>query len=140
MPEIWHAPNFLLVIFLGYLMTPEQAVPFGVALSLEENKISDTRKSQNHAVQKSSVESINQIESNVAQSASSDIASNKTETAKTFEAPYPFTADELWENILKVVDLPEGYATKEQVENIFGVTLKLNEEARSKPKCNNYGR
>lgn len=46
----------------------------------------------------------------------------------TYKAPYPFTVDELWEKILKVAEQPEGYVTKEQVENIFGTKTKLNEE------------
>lgn len=46
----------------------------------------------------------------------------------TYKAPYPFTADELWEKILKVADQPEGYVTKEQVSGIFDVTMNLDEE------------
>ncbi len=41
-----------------------------------------------------------------------------------FEAPYPFTAQELWQKILKVVELPEGYVTRQQVESIFDVRLQ----------------
>ena len=44
------------------------------------------------------------------------------------EAPYPFTADELWEKLLKLIKLPDGYVAKEQVESVFGVTLNLDEE------------
>ena len=46
----------------------------------------------------------------------------------TYKAPYPFTADELWEKVLKVADQPEGYVTKEQVSGIFDVTMNLDEE------------
>lgn len=46
----------------------------------------------------------------------------------SYTAPYPFTADELWEKILKVADQPGGYVTKEQVDKIFGTNMKLNEE------------
>jgi hypothetical protein len=46
----------------------------------------------------------------------------------SYTAPYPFTADELWEKLLKAADKPEGYVTKAQAENIFGTTMKLNEE------------
>ena len=44
---------------------------------------------------------------------------------QTFEAPYPFTPDELWQKLLKVVELPEGHVTKQQVESIFDVRLQL---------------
>lgn len=44
---------------------------------------------------------------------------------QSYEAPYPFTSDELWQKILKVVELPEGYVTKQQVESIFDVRLQL---------------
>jgi len=46
----------------------------------------------------------------------------------SYTAPYPFTADELWEKILKLADQPEGYVTKDQVDKIFGTNMKLNEE------------
>ena len=45
-----------------------------------------------------------------------------------YSAPYPFTADELWEKILKVADQPNGYVLKDQVDEIFGTKMKLNEE------------
>jgi len=41
-----------------------------------------------------------------------------------FEAPYPFTAQELWQKILKVVELPQGYVSRQQVESIFDVRLQ----------------
>jgi hypothetical protein len=44
-----------------------------------------------------------------------------------YTAPYPFTADELWEKMLKVAGQREGYVTKDQVNKIFGTNLKLNE-------------
>ncbi len=43
--------------------------------------------------------------------------------------PYPFTAEELWQKILKVVAMPEGHVTRAQVERIFGVQLVLQEKA-----------
>lgn len=46
----------------------------------------------------------------------------------SYKAPYPFTADELWEKLLKVAELPGGYVTKEQVGAIFEVTMKPNVE------------
>lgn len=46
----------------------------------------------------------------------------------TYKAPYPFRADELWEKILKVAEQPEGYVTKEQVSDIFDVTMNLDQE------------
>jgi len=46
----------------------------------------------------------------------------------SYGAPYPFTADELWEKILKVADRPEGYVTKDQVDKIFGTDMMPNEE------------
>lgn len=46
----------------------------------------------------------------------------------SYTAPYPFTADELWEKILKVADQPDGYVKKELVDKIFATTMKLNEE------------
>ena len=46
----------------------------------------------------------------------------------SYKAPYPFTADELWEKLLKVAEKPGGYVTKEQVDAIFGVTMQPNEE------------
>ncbi len=46
----------------------------------------------------------------------------------SYKAPYPFTADEFWERLLKVAEKPEGYVTKEQVDAIFGVTMQPNEE------------
>jgi hypothetical protein len=63
------------------------------------------------------------------ESNSNQVPPDKKEKSETsYQAPYPFTADELWEKILKVAEQPNGYITKEQVENIFGVTMNLNEE------------
>ena len=47
---------------------------------------------------------------------------------ENYKTPYPFTADELWGKLLQVVELPDGHVTKENVESIFGVTLKLDED------------
>jgi hypothetical protein len=52
-------------------------------------------------------------------------ATNSTPTS--FAAPYPFTAEELWQNMLKIIALPEGYVTKADVEKIFKVQLRLSE-------------
>jgi hypothetical protein len=52
----------------------------------------------------------------------------KEQQAVSYTAPYPFTANELWEKILKVADQPEGYVTKDQVDKIFGTKMELNEE------------
>jgi hypothetical protein len=46
----------------------------------------------------------------------------------TYKAPYPFTANELWEKLLKIAEQPEGYVTKEQVSGIFDVTMNPDEE------------
>lgn len=40
-----------------------------------------------------------------------------------FDLPFPFTADELTEKLLKVLDSPEGFISKEQVETIFNMSL-----------------
>jgi hypothetical protein len=40
-----------------------------------------------------------------------------------FNAPYPFTAQQLWANILKVTALPDGKLTQTEIENAFGTTL-----------------
>ena len=52
-----------------------------------------------------------------------DTAAQEPNVRPHFHGPYPFSADELMEKILEVAKLPEGYVTKEQVENIFGVKL-----------------
>ena len=60
---------------------------------------------------------------------SKQISQDKTALpATSYAAPYPFTADELWEKILKVAEQPEGYVTRDQVDKIFGTSMKLNEE------------
>ncbi len=62
---------------------------------------------------------------------SPDISGEKTMTdtqKQTIQTSQQFTADELWEKLLKVVELPNGYVAREQVENIFGVTLTLDEQ------------
>lgn len=65
----------------------------------------------------------------VPESNSNQSASDKKEpSGSSYQAPYPFTVDELWGEILQVAGQPNGYVTKEQVENIFGVTMKLDEE------------
>lgn len=43
-------------------------------------------------------------------------------------SPDPHTVVELLEKLLKVMELPNGHVTKQQVESIFGVTLTLDEE------------
>jgi uncharacterized membrane protein YhaH (DUF805 family) len=40
-----------------------------------------------------------------------------------YHAPYPFTADQLWDNILKITALPNGKFNKTDVEQALGVTL-----------------
>lgn len=40
-----------------------------------------------------------------------------------FDAPYPFTANEFAEKLLKVLNSPDGFISKEQVEAIFNVSL-----------------
>jgi hypothetical protein len=63
------------------------------------------------------------------ESNSNQVSSDRNEQLEvSYKAPYSFTADELWGKILKVAERPDGYVTKEQVENIFGVTMKLDEE------------
>jgi len=47
----------------------------------------------------------------------------KTISSK-YQAPYPFTAQELWTKILKVTALPDGDLGKSQIEDSFGVMLK----------------
>ena len=73
----------------------------------------------------------------IAANAASDNNSSQPSTGKdttpalSYQAPYPFTADQLWEKFLKVAGQPErvaGYVTKEQIDAIFGVTMKPNEE------------
>ncbi len=49
--------------------------------------------------------------------------------ARKYGPPYPFTAEELWQKILKVAALPEGHVTREQVERIFGIKLPLDADA-----------
>ncbi|MDD2686400.1 MAG: hypothetical protein PHY62_09605 [Gallionella sp.] len=69
---------------------------------------------------------------------SPDISGEKTMTdtqKQTIQTSQQFTADELWEKLLKVVELPNGYVTKEQLESIFGVKLNLEEK---KPYPNSY--
>lgn len=100
--------------------------------------MSDTLKPQFHTVKKTNAAGVNQIASNMAQAASSDTSIKEVKPAQSFEAPYPFTADELWQKILKVVDLPEGYVTKVQVENIFGVKLTLDAEVLKKYHSKSY--
>jgi hypothetical protein len=56
------------------------------------------------------------------------LSDNKQPPEISYKAPYPFTAGELWEKLLKVAEQPEGYVTKQQAENIFGTAMKLNEE------------
>ncbi len=51
---------------------------------------------------------------------------------------YPFTADELWEKMLKVVAMPDGHVTSEQVEQIFGMKLKLMEKANELDRSKMY--
>jgi hypothetical protein len=59
---------------------------------------------------------------------SNQASSDKKQPSEiSYKAPYPFTADELWEKLLKVAEQPEGYVTKQQSENIFGTAMKLNE-------------
>lgn len=57
-----------------------------------------------------------------------DIQAQRKQPETDYQASYPFTADELWGKLLKLVDLPDGHVTKELVESIFGVTLMLDEE------------
>lgn len=49
-------------------------------------------------------------------------------TPAKFEAPYPFTPEELWQNMLKIIALPEGYVTNTDVDNAFNIQLKFDEE------------
>ena len=44
-------------------------------------------------------------------------------TMSLYQAPYPFTADELRAKLLKVVEMSKDSVRKEQVERIFGITL-----------------
>ncbi|MDE2420229.1 MAG: DUF805 domain-containing protein [Gammaproteobacteria bacterium] len=41
-----------------------------------------------------------------------------------YNAPYPFTAQQLWSNILKVTALPNGNLNQTLIENSFGTTLQ----------------
>ncbi len=45
-------------------------------------------------------------------------------STRKYVPPYPFTSDELWQKILKVAALPDGYVTHADVERIFGIRLK----------------
>lgn len=52
-----------------------------------------------------------------------------------FDAPYPFTANEFAEKLLKVLDSPDGFISKEQVEAIFNLSLpELDRSNRIVPK------
>jgi hypothetical protein len=128
----------LVMTLLGSIMLPAQAASSGLPVSLGEKNMSDTPKSKHEADQKAATTGKSQIASNIVQAASDDTTAKDAKPAQSFEAPYPFTAEELWEKILKVVDLPEGYVTREQVENIFGVKLKLNEEVLKKYHYKSY--
>lgn len=58
--------------------------------------------------------------------------------ARNFKAPYPFTADELWKKILRVIAMPDGHVTRGQVEQIFGMKLALQEKATERNRFSIY--
>lgn len=43
-----------------------------------------------------------------------------------YKPPYPFSADELWARILKVISSPKAHVSTAQVENIFNISLPQN--------------
>ncbi len=45
------------------------------------------------------------------------------EQKTTYHAPYPFTADELWESILKITASPNDNIKKDHIEKIFNTSL-----------------
>jgi hypothetical protein len=61
------------------------------------------------------------ILSSVAWSAESEVIA--TIPKSKYRAPYPFTADAIWNDFLKLAVSPDGYVTKEQVESAYGVKL-----------------
>lgn len=118
-----HRRIFLLILF-GLLLTnmllPMDAHAFDSSSYSGDKTMSDTLK---QADQKTPI--VINMEQHPGKERSQ--AQIKQQEA-SYEAPYPFTAEELWEKLLKVVELPDGHVTKEQVEKIFGVTLKLDED------------
>ncbi len=48
-----------------------------------------------------------------------------------YQGKPPFSANELWARVLKIVELPEGAITKEFVERVFAVKLKTEQPALS---------
>jgi hypothetical protein len=108
-------PSVMLIIFvvLGSVMIPAQAGDANTSILTGGNNMSSTHKSQTK---------IDQINS----------------SGQTYQAPYSFTADDLWKNLLKVIELPNGHVTKEQVENIFGVTMNLDEVFQQQSKEDRY--
>lgn len=114
--------RFVLVwIAITYIQTQATAGILLVSNSSGDNTMSNIQKQTTMTTEKGMVESKPHSNGASNQMLSKSASSN-------FEAPRPFTADELWEKILKLVELPDGYISKEQVESVFGVTLKLDEE------------
>jgi hypothetical protein len=58
---------------------------------------------------------------------------------KLLNGPFPFTKEELTKQLLEVLDQPEGYITKEQVETIFGLTLPELQLKPSDEKMQTWG-
>lgn len=111
-------------LLLANMLLPLEACASDTSNFLRDKTMSNIQK---QADQKAS------IAVNIEQHANKRAAQVQVKQPETsYEAPYPFTADELWEKLLKVVELPDGYITKERVESIFGVTLKLDEESQKK--------
>ncbi len=61
-----------------------------------------------------------------AKSPTSTTSSDPTSTTANakYNAPYPFTAQQLWDNILKVTALPNGNLDATLIENAFGTKLQ----------------
>ncbi len=107
-------------LLLANMLFPLEAYAFDASNFLGDKTMSDIQK---RADQKAHIASNNEQHADV-----NDSNVQVKQPEASYEAPYPFTAEELWEKLLKVVDLPDGHVTKEGVEKIFGVTLKLDEE------------
>lgn len=131
MPIISFAAKQIFLLAGAGLLLLNMLLPAVAGVLDEPNSFGDKTMSeaQKHADKETPIGRATSIATNTQQGADKgDAQPQKKQPEATNQTPYPFTADELWEKLLKVVELPEGHVTKEQVESIFGVTLKLDEE------------
>lgn len=55
-------------------------------------------------------------------------------TASKYKAPYPFTAQELWDKLLKITALSDGYISQAQIETALGTSLHVDADMISYSK------